>query len=916
MLTFFRANLLHPCPPADYPLHLQAMVVNKFRVNPFNLRHQRAILVVPAKFYVQPPLSSHLNFLSLSPMKHLYCVLLFLLYSFTGSTQNLMFQKQLQAQNLPAGMRISLFVDAPEQALKKYLQSINGTYKYAFRNYHHITVPASQIKSLAQQTFIKHIDYHYQKPVALNDSMRVKARVNQVHQGLAPLPQGYRGKGVIVGLIDDGIDFRHPDLQDSSGNTRVLAIWDQTQSFSVTRTPSRYGYGQQWDSTDINAGICTSVDNSGHGTTVTGTAAGNGLSTGTHAGVAPESWIVMVKSNFSLPNWEATVADAADYIYYLADSLQLPCVINASVGDYYGPHDGSDLPSQYIDSLVRAKRGRLFVAALGNSGTFPPYHLETNVTSDTSFTWFNYNAPGGGDAFPYGSVFFEAFADTADMQNVWFSVGADRVSPTFQHRGQGDFFNAFDFLGSTVTDTIISSSGNILGIVDYYAEVLNGGILSLQVHMKEPDSTTYKFRFSSTGTGRFDVWSAEWLGISNMVNNVPTAAVFPDIVHYVSPDSAKTMVNGPQCLESVVTVANYNNIQNYIGYDGAPVNLGEVEGDICSTSSRGPTRDNRQKPDVAATGNVTFSPGPLDILTTLISVAPFKLLPDGMHMRNGGTSMASPVVAGIGALFLERCPQMGWEEFKEHINTSAYTDSHTGAVPNISFGYGKVSAYDAIVQTVYAPTVTADTAICEGDVAELLAPMGYQEYTWSNGDNTYFSETDSTSLLWVTGVTAAGCKTDTTFIQVNEYPIPEITISSPGGLLTAGSSVAGVTYQWYHNGMPISGANSSTYAPVSGGPYFVTGTDGHGCTGYSDTLSISGIPESELFGVKVFPNPFENYLEIVSLDDCAVEVRNSLGELMLTTGKGTIYTSNWASGLYLLKVSNSKGAMSFKIVKQ
>ncbi|HYG52380.1 MAG TPA: S8 family serine peptidase, partial [Flavobacteriales bacterium] len=719
-------------------------------------------------------------------MKHFVFTTLLLAFILPATAQNLVFKNQIQGKNPGSSNLVTYFVRADKAQLINYLKTVGGTYKYSIKNHHHITIPFDKVNGLLKQPFIQSINHHIQHPTPLNDSMRVKARVNQVHNGNYPLPQGYTGNGVLIGFIDDGVDFNHPDFQDSSGNTRVLAIWDQTQPFDAARTPPAYGYGQIWDSTDINAGTCTSVDNSGHGTTVAGTACGNGFSTGTHAGAAPDSWVVMVKSNYSMPDWLGTVADAVDYMYKLADSLGMPCVINASVGDYYGSHDGRDPAAQYIDSMIQAKRGRLMVAALGNSGQLAPYHLETYVDADTSFTWFEYNAPGGGDAFPYGSVYFEVFADTADFQNVSFSVGADQVSPTFKHRGQAPFRNAFDFLGSTVIDTVFSPAGDILGIVDYYAEVIYDNVLMLQVHMNEPDSNAYYWRFSTTGSGHFDVWSGEWLGISDMVNSgVPGAAVFPDIINYVSPDSAKTMVSSFQCLNSVVTVANYNNIQNYIGYDLNPVALGETEGMIASTSSRGPTRTYLQKPDVAATGNVTFSPGPLPILSTLISVAPFKLLPDGMHMRNGGTSMASPVVAGIGGLLLERCPQMHWDEFGNYIRNGAYTDAFTGSAWNMSYGYGKVSAFDAITQTVHSATISGDSVICEGDPALLTAPAGMQNYAWSTGSVAATSTFDTTGTIWFTGVDVAGCMVDTTYINVTVNPLPAVSINYDSTFLNA-----------------------------------------------------------------------------------------------------------------------------------
>ena len=174
-------------------------------------------------------------------MKKVLTAILLTLVSLVAQTQNIVFKKQLQPEKITSNAPAGFFVRGNKTEIISYLKKNNGTYKYSFKNYHHITIPSNKIHDLSQQAFIQYIDYHLQKPTALNDSMRVKARVNQVHQGISPLPQGYTGNGVIVGFIDDGIDFNHPDFKDSAGNTRVIAIWDQTQPFDVVRTPPAYG---------------------------------------------------------------------------------------------------------------------------------------------------------------------------------------------------------------------------------------------------------------------------------------------------------------------------------------------------------------------------------------------------------------------------------------------------------------------------------------------------------------------------------------------------------------------------------------------------------------------------------------------------------------------------------------------------
>src|SRR5690606_8391876 len=107
-------------------------------------------------------------------------------------------------------------------------------------------------------------------------------------------------------------------------------------------TPSPYGYGVVWDSTQINAGEYTGIDGSGHGSTVSGAAAGNGLATGYNKGVAPDADIIMVVTDFNRPNWTISIADACEYIFKVADSLGKKAVINLSLGTYLGSHYGTD----------------------------------------------------------------------------------------------------------------------------------------------------------------------------------------------------------------------------------------------------------------------------------------------------------------------------------------------------------------------------------------------------------------------------------------------------------------------------------------------------------------------------------------------------------------------------------------------
>ena len=139
------------------------------------------------------------------------------------------------------------------------------------------------------------------------------------------------------------------------------------------------------------------------------------------------------------------MADAVKYILDEADARGVPAVINASLGTYLGSHDGMDAAALFVDSLLSAAPGRVMVCASGNSGQFGVYHVENTVNADTSFTWYNYKPTP--NAFGYGVVYFDLWADTANLSGVRYAIGADRVTPTFRFRGRTPFHSVTDKSG-------------------------------------------------------------------------------------------------------------------------------------------------------------------------------------------------------------------------------------------------------------------------------------------------------------------------------------------------------------------------------------------------------------------------------------------------------------------------------------
>jgi subtilisin family serine protease len=219
-----------------------------------------------------------------------------------------------------------------------------------------------------------------------------------------------------------------------------------------------------------------------------------------------------------------------------------------------------------------------------------------------------------------------------------------------------------------------------------------------------PDSTTYVWRFTTKGSGYFDCWShPTYTGTSNIIKtvNLPSVSVYPDVARYRAPDYLQNIVSSFQCSDHVLTVANYVNRSSFVNYSGDSTVYADTAGARVLTSSVGPTRDGRIKPDIAAPGGNTIAPGQISTLAQLIVNQPNKVAEGGMHNVNGGTSMASPVVGGIVALYLQKNPSASWYQVKGAIEMSAIQDAFTGSMlPDTKWGFGKIDAFGMLTTNI------------------------------------------------------------------------------------------------------------------------------------------------------------------------------------------------------------------------
>jgi subtilisin family serine protease len=625
-------------------------------------------------------------------------VFLLQLLSFSQETTKLDLRLYLRLKNgIIRNEPMPLLVRGNSQQIKELTAHLGGTYKFGYGDISSIEIPEDQLLTFSNHEAVEKIENTSATGTALMDTARIRNNIDSVLDGYAPLLQPYKGKGVIMGIIDGGIYWQHGDFRKpSDSTTRIRYIWDQVATGS--NSPLPYQYGNQWSWIDIDNGNCSHVPPSndfGHGTCVAGIAAGNSLSTrgsiyeNKLTGVAPETEIIAVRIKNDA-NFLSNVADAVDYVFKKADALGKPCVINTSIGTYYGSHDGKDLATEAIEYLLEERKGRVLVAAGGNGGHIP-HHLSYNIPADSAFTYFNVNTS-------FNEVYFDLWADTADFKNAYFSVGANNASGT--NLGKIDYLNILNDFNPPPGAAVVLNRNLYQGTTLIGQISINAALDDGRYHVEflvNPASSNYIFRLQTRGSGKFDLWSSSALiGSADMRTY---GALVGDSISYRYPDSLKTIVSSWQCSDKVITVGNYSNQAGYLDRDSNYVDLtqapyNEKVGKRFATSSFGPTRDGRLKPDVMSTGSTTIATGEAGFIA--LATAPqnrVKVSITKRHIRNGGTSMASPIVSGIAALYLEKRPTANYSEIKKLLIWTAMRDSFTTAFSNPEYGNGKVNAF-------------------------------------------------------------------------------------------------------------------------------------------------------------------------------------------------------------------------------
>lgn len=502
-------------------------------------------------------------------------------------------------------------------------------------------------------------------------------RVDSVQLGLG-LPESYTGKDVYIGVTDWGFDYTSPMFYDTAmQQTRIVAAWDQYKMSGPS--PVGFGYGTEYNTPAslLAAGSDTAniYSYATHGSHVAGIAGGGGAGTA-YRGVAFDSKFLFVTFLVDV----AAVLDAWEWMYQKAQADGKRLVINMSWGLYhFGTLDGTSLLSQAITAYTDL--GVVFANSAGNNGNVN-FHLKKTFSNNTLKS----------------KIDFYSYASNA---NMW-----------------GQSVHAWGEPGNSFANGIIVTNASNITLVEspfystdttqnYIDTFLVAGVDTIWYNISA-DSAHYlnnrpqmRLRVKNTNTALKVILKST--ALSGTVHYWNVTELTTDVGNWGMPFSvsgsgtvAGDNLNGisePSCSDDVISVAAYATQYQTSG-------TATAGGAIASFSSYGPRYDGGMKPDITAPG--------VNVISSMSSFTDAAFTSSGSVDFNGrtyhfaklsGTSMASPMVAGVSALILDANPYLSARQVKDIIMQTARQDNFTGVIPvggSNRWGAGKINAYAAV----------------------------------------------------------------------------------------------------------------------------------------------------------------------------------------------------------------------------
>ena len=496
-----------------------------------------------------------------------------------------------------------------------------------------------------------------------NDASGITQVLNQPFLNLS-------GRGVIIGIVDTGIDYRKDAFKFEDGSTKILGIWDQT--VDGKRQDDLY-FGSTYTSDDINNAnrssdpysIVPSVDEDGHGTFLASVAASN--EPGEYIGAAPKAYLLIVKlkkasqyliDRYLVTNDNPNLYESTDYMLgmkYILDASEkfnMPIVMCIGMGTNDGAHDGNSLIEEYI-SFVSQRVGYAFVTAVGNEAN-AKHHTQGRIPATRAADRISIKVGEQGASF------------TVIIHSPGYDkISAGVTSPTGEAVSRVSFQSGLEFSNQLVLE-------NTRITLRYFRDNNNNVIVSF----KNATQGIWNIILYGDLIINGEYWA--WLPITGQIS--PT-------VEFLRPTPEYTIVIPSTALRAIKCGAYNSKDQS-----------------LLVSSSWGPTRLFRIAPDFVAPG--------VDVK---------GIYPTGYGTMTG-TSVAAAITAGIAALLFEwgivngNKPAMDSDLIRSYLISGCQRESNL-AYPNIQWGFGKVNLYGTF-EVIKESAVDFNTMIEGGDFSQ------------------------------------------------------------------------------------------------------------------------------------------------------------------------------------------------------
>ena len=532
-------------------------------------------------------------------------------------------------------------------SLDRIREELNASVVELMNEYAIITIPETEVDALSQYEEIEFIEKPKRLSFTVIDGIAVSC--------LLPLQEqrdnnNLSGQGVIVAIIDSGIDYSHPDFRNADGTTRILYLWDQT---IAGNPPEGYRNGTLYTSQDINEALeqeergeqirlVPSQDVSGHGTHVAGICVGNGRAgNGRYRGVAYESDIIAVKLGSSVGQSfpkTTNLMEAINFVIEKAVERRQPIAVNISFGNNYGSHANVSLLEQYIDSMANRWKTNICIGT-GNEGSLG--HHKSGIVEEDEDT-----------IVELAVNTYETALNLQIWKNYYDEMQIELISPGGR--------SSEVLSGRPGTNRVVLENTEILF---FYGEPLPYNALQ-EIYIEwlprqnYIDSGIWRIRLIPRRIirGNYDMW-------------LPTGEVLNPMTRFLEP-TEETTLTIPSTASRAISVG---------AYDGRTDSFAFFSG-------RGFTRENQWiKPELVAPG--------VDITSCA---------PGGGYTRRSGTSMAVPFVTGTAALFMEwgivrgNDPYLYGEKMKAYLIDGARQLPLQTEYPNPELGFGALCGEESL----------------------------------------------------------------------------------------------------------------------------------------------------------------------------------------------------------------------------